>query len=222
MTAEHAASVSLNRLAVAATNHCLTGCAIGEVLGLVISLATGWGNLTAIVLAIALAFVFGYSLTMIPLLRAGLAFGQATRLAAAADTLSIAVMEIVDNAIMLVIPGAMDAGLGDSLFWGALVLSLAIAWVVAFPVNRWLIARGRGHAVVHGRSSDGPSLRWRGQRPPPPSLPVRAGCHRAFELLRLEHHNTAGDLAASHGGEAVVDLIQRVGAADQRVQLQAS
>jgi Domain of unknown function (DUF4396) len=156
MTAEHAASVSLNRLAVAATNHCLTGCAIGEVLGLVISLATGWGNLTAIVLAIALAFVFGYSLTMIPLLRAGLAFGQATRLAAAADTLSIAVMEIVDNAIMLVIPGAMDAGLGDSLFWGALVLSLAIAWVVAFPVNRWLIARGRGHAVVHGRSSDGP------------------------------------------------------------------
>ena len=153
---EHAASVSLNRLAVAATNHCLTGCAIGEVLGLVISLATGWGNLTAIVLAIALAFVFGYSLTMIPLLRAGLAFGQATRLAAAADTLSIAVMEIVDNAIMLVIPGAMDAGLGDSLFWGTLVLSLAIAWVVAFPVNRWLIARGRGHAVVHGRSSDGP------------------------------------------------------------------
>lgn len=155
MTAEHAAGGSLNRLAVAATNHCLTGCAIGEVLGLVISLAAGWGNVAAIVLAIALAFVFGYSLTMMPLLRAGLAFGPATRLAVAADTVSIAVMEIVDNAIMLVIPGAMNAGLGSLLFWGALAVSLAIAWVVAFPVNRWLIARGRGHAVVHGRTGGG-------------------------------------------------------------------
>jgi Domain of unknown function (DUF4396) len=155
MSVEHQAGGSLNRLAIAATNHCLTGCAIGEVLGLAIALAAGWGNVAAIVLAIALAFVFGYSLTMIPLLRSGLAFGPATRLAAAADTVSIAVMEVVDNAIMLVIPGAMDAGLGTLLFWGALALSLAIAWVVAFPVNRWLIARGRGHAVVHGRSDDG-------------------------------------------------------------------
>jgi Domain of unknown function (DUF4396) len=152
MTAEHAAAVSLNRLAVAAPNHCLTGCAIGEVLGLVIATAAGWGNFAAIVLAIALAFTFGYSLTMMPLLRAGLTFGAATRLATAADTLSIAVMEVVDNAVMLVIPGAMEAGLGDSLFWVTLVLSLAVAWIVAFPVNRWLIARGRGHAVVHGRS----------------------------------------------------------------------
>jgi hypothetical protein len=157
MTAEHAAAVSLNRLAVAATNHCLTGCAIGEVLGLVIATAAGWGNFAAIVLAIALAFVFGYSLTMMPLLRVGLTFGAATRLAAAADTLSIAVMEVVDNAVMLVMPGAMDAGLGDSLFWGTLVLSLAVAWIVAFPVNRWLIARGRGHAVVLGRPGGGHS-----------------------------------------------------------------
>lgn len=149
MTAEHAAGSSLNRLAVAATNHCLTGCAIGEVLGLVISIAAGWGNAAAIALSIALAFAFGYSLTMMPLLRSGLAFAQATRLAVAADTASIAVMEIVDNALMLVIPGAMTAGLGDPVFWGALALSLAIAWVVAFPVNRWLIARDRGHAVVH-------------------------------------------------------------------------
>jgi hypothetical protein len=144
------AQPSLNRLAVAATNHCLTGCAIGEVLGLVIAISAGWGNVASITLAVALAFVFGYSLTMIPLLRSGLPFGQATRLAVAADSLSIAVMEIVDNAIMLVIPGAMTAGLDNPLFWGALAFSLAVAWVVAFPVNRWLIVRGRGHAVVHG------------------------------------------------------------------------
>jgi hypothetical protein len=141
---------SLNRLAAAATNHCLTGCAIGEVLGLVIALAAGWGTLASIALAVALAFVFGYALTLIPLLRAGLAFGRATRLAVAADSVSIAVMEIVDNAIMLGVPGAMAAGLDDPLFWAALAVSLAIAWVVAFPVNRWLIARGRGHAVIHG------------------------------------------------------------------------
>ncbi len=114
-----------------------------------IAVAAGWGNVVAIALAVALAFVFGYALTMIPLLRAGLGLGAATRLAVAADSVSIAVMEIVDNAIMLVVPGAMAAGLDDPLFWGALAVSLAIAWVVAFPVNRWLIARGRGHAVVH-------------------------------------------------------------------------
>jgi hypothetical protein len=140
---------SLNRLAFSATWHCLTGCAIGEVLGVAIGTALGWGNLETIVLAIVLAFFFGYSLTMLPLLRAGLAFAAAVPLALASDTLSIGVMEIVDNAIILVIPGAMEAGLSDILFWGSLAFSLVIAFMAAFPVNRWLIARGKGHAVVH-------------------------------------------------------------------------
>lgn len=141
--------VSLNRLAASATTHCMTGCAIGEVLGLVIATAAGWPTLAAIALAIALAFVFGYSFTMLPLLKSGLSFGDATGLALIADTASITVMEIVDNAIMLVIPGAMDAGLGTPLFWASLAVALGIAWLAAFPLNRWLIARGRGHAVIH-------------------------------------------------------------------------
>jgi hypothetical protein len=140
---------SLNRLAFSATVHCLTGCAIGEVLGMVIGTALGWGNLATIVLAVALAFLFGYALTMIPLLRSGMAFGAAMGLAFAADTISIAIMEIVDNAIMLIIPGAMDAHLDNPLFWGSLAVALVIAGAAAFPVNRWLISRGRGHAVVH-------------------------------------------------------------------------
>jgi len=141
--------LSLNRVAFLATVHCLTGCAIGEVLGMIIGTALGWGNVATIVLAVVLAFVFGYSLTMLPLLRAGLALGAAVPLALASDTISIAVMEIVDNAIMLLIPGAMDAGLTNLLFWGSLAVSLLIAGAVAFPVNRWLIVRGKGHAVVH-------------------------------------------------------------------------
>jgi hypothetical protein len=140
---------SLNRIAASATTHCLTGCAIGEVLGFIIGTWRGWGNLETVAIAIALAFVFGYSFTLVPLLRGGLALGTALGLAFAADTLSITVMEIVDNAVILVIPGAMDAGLGDVLFWASLAFALAVAWVAAFPVNRWLIARGRGHAVVH-------------------------------------------------------------------------
>jgi hypothetical protein len=140
---------SLNRVAFAATWHCLTGCAIGEVLGVMIGTALGWSNLPTILLAIVLAFFFGYSLTMLPLLRAGLAFGAAVPLALASDTLSITVMEIVDNLIILVIPGAMAAGLGDILFWSSLAFSLVIAFMAAFPVNRWLIARGKGHAVIH-------------------------------------------------------------------------
>ena len=140
---------SLNRLAVSATLHCLTGCGIGEVLGMVIGTALGWGNGATMALAIGLAFVFGYALTMRPLLRAGLAVGAAAGLALAADTASITIMEIVDNAIMLAIPGAMAAGLKEPLFWGSLALALVIAGAAAFPVNRWLIARGRGHAVVH-------------------------------------------------------------------------
>jgi hypothetical protein len=139
----------LNRTAWSATLHCLTGCTIGEVAGMVIGTALGWGNVATIVLSIALAFFFGYLLTMRPLLASGLPLRKATALALASDTASIATMEIVDNAIMVVIPGAMNAGLDSALFWVSLALSLVLAGLAAFPVNRWLIARGRGHAVVH-------------------------------------------------------------------------
>jgi hypothetical protein len=140
---------SLNRLTFSATLHCLTGCAIGEVLGMVIGTGLNWGNAPTIALSVALAFLFGYGLTMRPLLASGLTTPVVLRLAFASDTVSITIMEIVDNAIMLAIPGAMKAGLGSGLFWGSLMLSLLIAGAAAFPVNRWLIARGRGHAVVH-------------------------------------------------------------------------
>ena len=140
---------SLNRIALSATLHCLTGCAIGEVLGMIIGTALGWGDWATIVLAVVLAFLFGYSLTMLPLLRSGIALGAAIPVALASDTVSIAIMEIVDNAIVLLIPGAMEAGLADGLFWGSLAVALLVAGVAAYPVNRWLIARGRGHAVVH-------------------------------------------------------------------------
>jgi hypothetical protein len=143
------AAPTLNALALSATVHCLTGCAIGEVLGVVIGTALGWGNLPTIALAIVLAFVFGYSLTMLPLLRAGVAVTAAIPVALAADTVSIAVMETVDNGILLVIPGAMEAGLSEALFWASLAFALLVAGLAAFPVNRWMIARGRGHAVVH-------------------------------------------------------------------------
>jgi Domain of unknown function (DUF4396) len=145
----HEMGSSLNRVAFSATAHCLTGCAIGEVLGLVIGTILGWGTVATIVLAVVLAFFFGYSLTMLPLLRSGLALATVLPIAFAADTLSITVMEIVDNLIILIIPGAMEAGLGSLLFWGSLAFALAVAFVAAFPLNRWLIARGRGHAVVH-------------------------------------------------------------------------
>lgn len=147
----HAPAPSLNRIAFSATLHCLTGCAIGEVAGMIIGTALGWGNVETIALAVALAFVSGFALTAIPFLRSGYSIGAALRIALAADTASIALMEIVDNAIMLVIPGAMEAPLDSPLFWGSLGLSLAIAGVAAFPLNRWLIARGRGHAVAHGQ-----------------------------------------------------------------------
>jgi hypothetical protein len=142
------AAPSLNRTAWSATLHCLTGCAIGEILGMVIGTALGWGNGATIILAIVLAFLFGYSFTLVPLLKA-MSAASAAKLALAADTASITVMEIVDNAVMLIIPGAMDAGLDTLIFWGSLAFSLAVAAVAAFPVNRWLIARGKGHAVVH-------------------------------------------------------------------------
>ncbi len=136
--------------AVQATLHCLTGCAIGEVLGMVIGTALGWSTAATVAAAVGLAFVFGYALTMRGVLRAGLPVRQALRVALAADTLSIAVMEVVDNAIMLSVPGAMEAGISSALFWLALAGALAVAFVVTLPVNRWMIGRGRGHAVVHG------------------------------------------------------------------------
>jgi hypothetical protein len=142
-------SQSLNSVAFSATLHCLTGCAIGEVLGMVIGTALGFSDLGTIALAVALAFLFGYGLTSLPLLRSGLALGAVIPIALAADTISIAVMEIVDNLIMVLVPEAMEAGLDSLLFWGALAFALVIAGAVAFPVNRWLIARGKGHAVVH-------------------------------------------------------------------------
>ena len=148
------AATSLNRTAFQATVHCLTGCAIGEVLGLVIATALGWHDLPSILLAIVLAFVFGYGLTMRPLLAGGLSFREAVRAAIAGDTVSITTMEIVDNAIVLAVPGAMAAGLLDGLFWGSLILSLVVAFVVTLPVNRWLIARGLGHATVHQLQSE--------------------------------------------------------------------
>lgn len=143
-------AVSLNRTALMATLHCLTGCTIGEVAGMAVGTALGWSNWPTVALAVALAFAFGYAMTLYPLRRVGMAWGTAIGLALASDTLSMTTMELVDNAIMLVLPGAMDAGLPDPLFWGSLALSLILAGAAAFPVNRWLIARGRGHALVHG------------------------------------------------------------------------
>jgi hypothetical protein len=140
---------ALTKVALSATLHCLTGCAIGEIAGMLIGTALGFSNLATVTLSVLLAFVFGYALTSLPLLRAGLVLATVIPIALASDTLSIATMEIVDNAIMLTVPGALNAGLGDLLFWGSLAFSLVIAGAVAVPVNRGLIARGKGHAVVH-------------------------------------------------------------------------
>jgi hypothetical protein len=140
---------SLDRLAVSATNHCLTGCVIGEVTGMTIATALGWGDVASIALAVALAFLFGYSLTSLPLFRAGLALSAIASIALAADTVSIAIMEVIDNAFMLLVPGAMEAGLGDLRYWLPLLGGFAIAWPFAFAVNRAMIGRGKGHAVMH-------------------------------------------------------------------------
>src|SRR3954465_2461054 len=147
--AHHHHHQSQTRVALDATLHCLTGCAIGEIAGMAIGTALGLGNFPTVVLSIALAFVFGSRLTSLPLLRAGLALAAVIPIALASDTLSITTMEIVDNAIVLAVPGALEAGLGDVLFWGSLAFSLVIAGAFAVPVNRWLIARAKGHAVVH-------------------------------------------------------------------------
>ncbi|MGH8791866.1 MAG: DUF4396 domain-containing protein [Stackebrandtia sp.] len=138
------------KTAALATLHCLTGCAVGEVLGMVIGTALGWGDVETIVLAVVLAFSFGYALTMFGIRKTGLTFGRTVKVALAADTVSILVMEIIDNAAMVAIPGAMDAGLDTILFWGALAVAFALAFLATTPVNKWLIAKGKGHAVVHG------------------------------------------------------------------------
>jgi hypothetical protein len=153
--AGHRSGQSLNRLALSATVHCLTGCAIGEVLGMVLGTTFGWPTGTTVAVSIALAFLFGYSLTSLPLLRSGMALASVVPIALASDTVSIAIMEIVDNAIIVAIPGAMDAGLDDPGFWAALAAALLIAGAVALPVNRWLISRGKGHAVVHRHHQHG-------------------------------------------------------------------
>lgn len=145
----HHADDSLTRAAVQATLHCLTGCAIGEILGMVISTALGFGNALSIAVSVGLAFLFGYGLTLRPVVAAGVAPRRAVGLAFASDTLSISTMELVDNAFILLVPGAMAAGLGESLFWWSLLVSLVIAFVATVPVNRYLIARGKGHAVMH-------------------------------------------------------------------------
>ncbi|EHR48504.1 hypothetical protein SacmaDRAFT_0192 [Saccharomonospora marina XMU15] len=136
-------------VAASATLHCLTGCAVGEILGMVIGTALGWNAAATIVLAVALAFFFGYAFSMRGVLRAGVGFKQALKVALAADTVSIAVMEIVDNGVMVAVPGAMEAGLGTVLFWGALAFAFLVAFLITMPVNKWLIGRGRGHAVAH-------------------------------------------------------------------------
>jgi|SRR5690349_12577026 len=145
----HHAPTGLTRMAVQATLHCLTGCAIGEILGMVLATALGLGDAMSIAVSVALAFAFGYALTLRPVLRAGVRPRRAARIALASDTVSIATMELVDNGFILLVPGALAAGLTDGLFWWSLIVSLAIAFVLTVPVNRWLIARGRGHAVMH-------------------------------------------------------------------------
>src|SRR3954454_9898924 len=140
---------ALTNVSISATLHCLTGCALGEIAGMAIGTALGLGNWGTVVLAVALAFLFGYGLTSLPLMRAGFTFAAVIPIALASDTFSIATMEVIDNAVVLAVPGAMAAGLGTLLFWGSLSFSLAIAFVAAVPVNRWLIARGKGHAAVH-------------------------------------------------------------------------
>ena len=150
MEPDHIPHDSSWRTAISATLHCLTGCAVGEVLGLVLATWWGWHSGASIALAVGLAFFFGYLLTFTSVRRHGLSVRSAVRTAVAADTVSILVMELIDNGFVLAVPGAMDAGLADLLFWSSLVASLAIAFVVTVPVNRWMIGRGRGHAVVHG------------------------------------------------------------------------
>lgn len=173
----------LNRMAASATLHCLTGCAIGEIAGLIIGTAAGLSNFTTVVVSIALAFVFGYSLSSLPLLKAGLAAGAVAGVVLASDTLSIAIMEIVDNLTVLVVPGAMDAGLTDPTFWWSMMLALTIAYAAAYPLNRFLLARGKGHAVTHQAYDTAPDTMptWR-HRVPAPSPEALAAAITTFML----------------------------------------
>jgi uncharacterized protein DUF4396 len=183
---------ALTSVAIAATLHCLTGCAIGEVAGMAVGTALGFSNLGTVVLAVALAFLFGYTLTSLPLLRAGLALGVVIPIALASDTLSIATMEVVDNLIMVVVPGAMEAGLDSLLFWGSLSFSLVVAGAVAVPVNRYLIARGRGHAAVHETGIHG--------GPPVRAVAIAAAVAFAFGSTVLVAEAIGDDGDAGHGG----------------------
>ncbi len=171
---------ALSSMAFAATLHCLTGCALGEVTGMIVGTALGLHNAATVALSIALAFLFGYALTSLPLLRAGMALAVVVPIALAVDTLSITTMEVIDNAIMVGVPGAMDAGLGDVLFWGSLSFSLVLAGTAAFPVNRWLIARGRGHAVMHEQGAHG--------GPPTALVAAVAGVLGVFGTVVLASH----------------------------------
>jgi Domain of unknown function (DUF4396) len=185
---------ALTGVAISATLHCLTGCAIGEVAGMAIGTALGFSDWGTVALAVALAFLFGYGLTSLPLLRAGLAVGAVVPIALASDTLSIATMEIVDNVIMLSVPGAMEAGLGDVFFWGALSFALAVAFVIAVPVNRYLIARGKGHAVVHETGIHG--------GPPVRAVAIATAVAFVFGSAVLVAEAVGGDDGEGHGGEA--------------------
>jgi hypothetical protein len=198
--ASPASGAALRALALSATLHCLTGCAIGEVLGMVIGTALGFSEIGTVALAVALAFFFGYLLTSLPLLRAGMALGAVIPIALASDTASIAVMEIVDNAIMLSVPGAMEAGAGDLLFWGALSVALVVAGLFAFPFNVWLIGRGKGHARVHETGiHGGPPVRLVG------AIAVAAAIFGTAVLLAEAFEDEGGDPA--HGAAGTGNLV---------------
>ncbi|MBA2506994.1 MAG: DUF4396 domain-containing protein [Thermoleophilaceae bacterium] len=182
----------LNSLALTATLHCLTGCALGEILGIAIGTALGWSNLATIALAVTLAFILGYSFTSYPLLRAGLALGVVIPVALAADTVSIATMEIIDNGVMLIVPGAMEAGLGSLLFWGSLSFALAVAFAVTVPVNRWLLKRGKGHTRVHETGiHGGPNTRY---------VAIGISMAAIFGTTVLVAEAFDGDDGVEHGG----------------------
>ncbi len=192
---------ALTNVAVSATLHCLTGCAIGEILGMAIGTALGFSDWGTVALAVALAFLFGYTLTSLPLLRAGFSLAAVIPIALASDTFSIAVMEIVDNAVMLLLPGAMEAGLDSLLFWGALSFALSIAFVVAVPVNRWLIARGKGHAAVHRTGVHG--------GPSPKLVGTIVAVAFVFGTSVLVAEALAGEDDDGHGGEQHAAVVGR-------------
>lgn len=192
---------SVNSMAASATIHCLTGCAIGEIAGLVVGTAIGLSTPATIALSVSLAFLFGYALSTVPLLKAGLAWGAAVSVVFAADTLSILTMEVVDNAVMAAIPGAMDAGLVNTLFWGGMIIALSAAFIAAYPVNRYLLSRGKGHALTHGYHDGGGSGHVAGFRRFLPSIstPALAAVLVAFMLGGLLV-SAADELGAAEGG----------------------